>query len=63
MRHTVDYILGKPADFKVCKECRTINWYENDECVNCFSQEFIDFSASRQRLLKAEMDYDFEMEV
>jgi len=35
MYHTIGYIEGKISDFKICKDCSEINWYENKECHNC----------------------------
>lgn len=35
-------ILSKPSDFKICKTCGKINWYENDRCINCKGKEFND---------------------
>jgi ribosomal protein L40E len=37
MYHTAGYIEGKQTDFKVCKKCDEINWYENESCHNCRS--------------------------
>lgn len=36
----LDYIFVKNSDFKVCKECGHINWYENEECFFCEHKEF-----------------------
>lgn len=35
-------IFSKPSDFKVCKKCKNINWYENETCFNleCTSGSF-----------------------
>jgi RNA polymerase subunit RPABC4/transcription elongation factor Spt4 len=38
-RRLVD-ILQKLNDFKVCKKCGRINWYENENCIECSSDEF-----------------------
>ena len=35
-------IQAKPQDYKVCRACGRINWYENKECVECGSDEFSD---------------------
>ena len=40
MRHTVDRMLSKPSDYKICMECGTWNWYENDECIRCGHSKF-----------------------
>ena len=28
-------IQQKPSDYKVCRFCNYLNWYENEECYNC----------------------------
>ena len=33
---------GKINDFKICAECNSLNWYENESCHNCISETFID---------------------
>jgi len=35
MEHALAKIVVKPSDYKLCKECGAINWYENGECINC----------------------------
>jgi len=35
MRVTLGYLLGKVEDFKVCPQCKSFNWYENEKCINC----------------------------
>jgi len=37
MQHNVDSILTKPDDYKLCKSCGVINWYENKQCHACKS--------------------------
>jgi hypothetical protein len=30
------YQIGaKPNDYIICKECKHINWYENEKCIDC----------------------------
>lgn len=38
MKHTLDYILSKPTDFKQCVNCGAFNWYENEDCVTCYDE-------------------------
>ena len=40
MTHTLAKIFGKPNDYKLCSECGYLNWYENQYCVQCPSDEF-----------------------
>ena len=47
MYHTLDKIISKPNDYKVClsTECDTyhkLNWYENDICILCWWNNFSD---------------------
>lgn len=37
MHHSLDRIYSKPTDYILCadKECRSLNWYENDTCLVC----------------------------
>jgi len=41
MHHTIEYIINKPNDFKCCTGCGQINWYENENCINCYNDRFI----------------------
>ena len=38
--YRVSDIIDNPDDFKKCKSCGAINWYENEECVNCGGTKF-----------------------
>ena len=40
MKHTIDRILSNPNDYKLCKDCGMINWYENKTCIYCGSGNF-----------------------
>lgn len=40
MHVTVGYLISKPEDFKICTRCRSLNWYENESCVNCGNGRF-----------------------
>lgn len=47
MYHTLEKILCKPNDYKICisKDCDTynkLNWYENDICISCWWNLFSD---------------------
>lgn len=37
-------IYSKPSDFKICRACKRLNWYENETCINtdCTSNLFDD---------------------
>ena len=49
MEVRLDQICFKPSDFKICKECEKINWYENRKC-SCGSKKF---TTSKQAILRA----------
>jgi hypothetical protein len=35
MEHTLDKIISKPSDYKLCPLCGNVNWYENEDCYFC----------------------------
>lgn len=37
MRHLINRIISKPTDYTQCMQCRAINWYENESCIDCNS--------------------------
>lgn len=55
-------IHSKPSDYKVCKKCKTINWYENDICSNleCVCESFDESQEKVEEAIKKE--YWFWME-
>lgn len=56
MEVRLDQIQFKPSDFKVCKSCNKINWYENEAC-SCGEN---DFKESEEAVKKAYQDeFDF----
>lgn len=41
MHHTVGRIFGAwDIDYKICKRCGAINWYENEVCHACGNESF-----------------------
>ena len=40
MQKILACIIGKPSDFKICIDCSSINWYENEECHECGGKYF-----------------------
>lgn len=40
MHTTIAQAIGKPSDFKICKICNVINWYENEVCHSCKGKKF-----------------------
>ena len=60
METTLGNILGKLNDYKICKECKAINWYENDECRNC--PQSMEFFEDEKIILKwCKDEYKFYM--
>lgn len=56
MHQTIGRIAGKVNDYKICRECKTINWYENEECIGCGKKKFRNMTErDGERLLK---EYD-----
>lgn len=35
IHQTIGRIAGKVNDYIICKYCKSINWYENEECISC----------------------------
>jgi hypothetical protein len=35
MEHSLEKIISKPSDYKICTSCGNLNWYENEECIIC----------------------------
>jgi len=40
MEHKLGRVFQKPSDYKVCRECRALNWYENEECRCCGAKQY-----------------------
>ena len=54
MRHSIDRIKSNIYDYKMCKECGMINWYENEECIYCGSNNFNDIGDGIEDFIKEE---------
>jgi len=64
MHHTIARIVGKPEDYKKCRLCGRVNWYENEQCINCGGTEFTEFTKKdADRLLEVFEDEEMEIEV
>ena len=55
MMNTLGNISDKKEDFKICKECTKLNWYENKCCLECDSTEFNE----REEYVKAWTESNF----
>lgn len=33
-------VLCKVSDYKICKCCKAVNWYENEDCCKCGDTDF-----------------------
>lgn len=57
MEHRLDSITMKKGDYKICKGCGVINWYENEMCWNCEDKRF---NTTKQGVLKwVKAEYEF----
>lgn len=59
-------VYGKPSDFKICNNCKNLNWYDNEECVNLdciiFTPKKEGFDISEKAVIKfLKEEYDFYM--
>ena len=57
MHTLLSVIACKTSDFKVCKECGCINWYENEECHNCGGSKFDESKEAVERWVKFEYEF------
>lgn len=62
MEVRLDYALQKPSDFKVCKKCGALNWYEYEECFTCGFEEFDESSDAVSKWVDDEYKYWIETE-
>jgi len=56
MRHTLDYILDKKNDFKICVECGSFIWHEKDKCNSCSSTTIRDINQKDIIFLNKEIE-------
>jgi ribosomal protein L40E len=63
MNHTLDKIKSNPCDYKVCKECNNINWYENKSCQFCYSDltNIRVIEKSTSKWINSEIDFYIDM--
>jgi len=59
MEHTLGKIIVKAGDYKICKECNLINWYENETCHNCNTKDFTEIMSKELMEQFAEKEYRF----
>ena len=62
METTLFNVFSKPNDFKICKKCGALNWYENKECKECGSKEFKDDKKSILKWANNEFDFWIQKE-
>ena len=61
-------VISKPTDFKICKQCKGLNWYENEECLHCndrgmeTSSDFNETKEAVNEYLKSEYEFYQEEE-
>lgn len=54
MEVSLDTIERKPDDFKICKKCKNINWYENETCHICNGKDFDELGKGVLEFIKHE---------
>lgn len=57
MEVRLDQIQFKPSDFKVCKSCNKINWYENEICFFCGKRAFNNSKKMVEKAYQNELDF------
>jgi len=57
METHLNRILEKANDYKMCTHCKSINWYENQECLNCGRDRF--YENKKHIVQWAKGEYDF----
>ncbi len=50
-------IQQEPSDYKLCKECNHLNWYENEECCSCQNVTFSDNKKDVLRAIQEELNF------
>jgi len=58
MHRTLSQLLSdaKKGDLKSCSKCKKINWYENENCVNCGNTKF----KKNDKKIVAEIQSDYK---
>jgi len=62
MKTTLEKMIGKPTDYKICVDCYLANWYENNECYNCECSKFLDDQDDVLEWVKKEYDFWINVE-
>ena len=57
MDKKLNHIMMNPNDFRLCKYCGKINWFENDGCRDCGKAEFRKLGEGIVAWCKAEYDF------
>ena len=57
MEVSIEKIEGKLSDFKLCKSCGVINWYENEVCHNCGKSKFKEFGKGIKKYIEDERSF------
>lgn len=57
MEQTLGRILGKPNDYKRCRQCGVINWYENKHCHSCQHKQFRKPGDGIENYCKTDIEY------
>ena len=57
MEREYNQIEAKPCDFKICKDCGHINFYEKEQCFYCDNKDFYKEGLNILEVIKQEIDY------
>jgi len=57
MEHELARIFQKPNDYKLCNKCNRLNWYENDCCIECGSDDFKECGDGVEKWVNDEYEY------
>lgn len=65
MTVTANTIIAKSTDYKVCKHCSSINWYEKTYCHTCGHTQF---TTDKRAVVEEadsyiDLEYDYRQEL
>lgn len=61
METQLSNLLVKPNDYKLCRSCGVVNWYENEFCHFCEHEKFQEIGDNVQEYYKEEIDFIIEI--
>ncbi len=55
MEAILTVIVGKKRDYKICRKCGSVNWYEREVCHSCCESRV--FKPVSQKWIDSEYDF------